>query len=119
MHHPDIHDIILAVDDFLLLSDYQCNWEIFPVTREEHIQPTANQSRMRGLKLRKQLKNGWIDVNIKAEDEDSNAVTLEYLAQLSPKKRIESIRIERREFSSDKVKDVIRKILVLDKKSTH
>jgi hypothetical protein len=120
MHHPDIHDILLTVEDFLLLSDSQSTWDISPLKymSEVNHDSTFNHVKVKGIRLRRKLKNGWLDINIVGEEEDCDNVAFEYLTKLKPRKRNETIKIENNDFSVDNVRSVIRRILVLDKEST-
>jgi hypothetical protein len=113
MHHPDICDILLTIQDFLLLSDDRSNCEIIP-------QPYYNDSngydlRVQQVCLRRKLVSGWLEVVIHGFDKDSNLASCEYLTSLEPRTCTKTIEIETDNYSIVRVKDAIREILILDK----
>jgi hypothetical protein len=113
MHHPDICDILSAVQDFFLLSDDRSNCELIP-------QPYYNTSngydlRIQQLCIRRKLASGWLEVVIHGLDKDSNLVSCEYLTCLEQRMCEKSIEIEDDRYSIERVKDAIREILIMDK----
>lgn len=114
MHHPDICDILLTIQDFLLFSDDRSNCEIIP-------QPYYNDvngygSRIHQICIRRKLAAGWLEVVIHGLDKDSNLISCEYLTCLEPRTCARSIEIESDNYSIDRVKDAVREILIMDKK---
>jgi hypothetical protein len=117
MHHPDICDILLAIEDFLLLVDDSSYCEIIP----QHCyggEGYGNEVLFRQICLRRKLACGWLDVVIRGLGEDDNTISFEYLSRLEPRSIHRIITIERDDYSLDRVRDAIREILILDKKST-
>jgi hypothetical protein len=115
MHHPDICDILLTIQDFLLLSDSQSNCEIIP----QHCyggQGYSNSVTFRQIRIRRKLLIGWIEVTVKGLDEDDNTITFECLSDLDPRKSIKTIEIKCDDYSIDRVQDAVREILIMDKK---
>lgn len=114
MHHPDICNVLLAIEDFLLFSDERSNCEIIP-------QPYYNDKNgydilIQQICIRRKLTSGWLEIIIHGLDKDSNLNTCEYLTCLEPRKCAESIEIRTEGYSIDKVKYAVRKIIIMDKK---
>jgi hypothetical protein len=115
MHHPDICEILLVIQDFLFLSDDQSNCEIIPQPNYCH-DLCGDQIRVQQICIRRELAFGWLEVIIHALDHDSNLISIEYLTCLEPRTCVRSIEIETDDYSINRVKDVIREILIMDKK---
>jgi hypothetical protein len=114
MHHPDICDILLTIQDFFLLSDDRSNCELIP-------QPYYNDSngfdlRIKQLCLRRKLASGWLEVVIHGLDKSSDLASCEYLTCLEPRTCARSIEIDPDNYLIDRVKDAVREILIMDKK---
>jgi hypothetical protein len=115
MHHPDICDILLTIQDFFILSDDRSNCELIP-------QPYYNDSngydlRIQQLCLRRKLVSGWLEVVIHGFDKDSNITSCEYLTSLEPRICTKTIEIDTEKYSIFRVKEAIREILIMDKQS--
>jgi hypothetical protein len=115
MHHPDICDILLTIQDFLLLSDDRSNCEIIPLPNY-CTDLCGDKLRVQQVCIRRKLSVGWIEVVIHGFDKDSNLHSCEYLTCLEPRTCERSIEIENDDYSIDRVKDAIREILIMDKK---
>lgn len=116
MHHPDICNILLTIQDFFILSDDRSNCELIP-------QPYYNDSngydlRIQQLCLRRKLASGWLEIVIHGLDKDSNLASCEYLTCLDPRTCERSIEIETDSYSIERIKDAVREILIMDKKPT-
>jgi hypothetical protein len=114
MHHPDICDMLITIQDFFVLSDDQSNCELIP-------QPYYNDSngydlRIQQLCLRRKLAAGWMEIVIHGLDKDSKLASCEYLTCLEPRTCERSIEIKTDQYSIIRVKDAIREILIMDKK---
>jgi hypothetical protein len=114
MHHPDICDILLTIQDFLLLSDDRSNCEIIPLPNY-CTDLCGDKIRVQQVCIRRKLAAGWLEVIIHGFDKDSNLNSCEYLTCLEPRTCARSIEIETDDYSLDRVKDAIREILILDK----
>jgi hypothetical protein len=113
MHHPDICDILLTIQDFLLFSDNQFNCEIIPQAYYNDV--NGYGLRIQQVCIRRKLYAGWLEVVIHGFDKDSNLNSCEYLTCLEPRTCARSIEIETDDYSIDRVKDAIREILIMDK----
>ncbi len=114
MHHPDICDILLTIQDFFLLSDDRSNCELIP-------KPYYNDSNgydlhIQQLCLRRKLVSGWLEIVIHGFDKNSNLASCEYLTSLEPRICTITIEIDTEKYSILRVKDAIREILIMDKK---
>jgi hypothetical protein len=118
MHHPDIHDILITVQDFFFLADDQSNCEIIPFHYHIDMSSSRGLSLARGFWIRRKLSLGWLEVIVMDLEEDSNTVVFEYLSNLEPKNVVKAIEIEWNDYSLDRVQDAVREILIMDKKAT-
>jgi hypothetical protein len=116
MHHPDIHDILITIQDFLLFSDDQSRCEIVPESYYFNHAQYSDKQRARGFCILRKLSAGWLKASIVRLDEDENNVTFAYLSSLEESKAVKTIEIKNDDYSLDRVKDAIREILVMDKK---
>jgi hypothetical protein len=114
MQHPDIHDILITIHDFLLLADDQTRCEIVPESfyfEDEY----KNKQRTRGFYILRKLSSGWLRVKLVALYEYENTVTFEYLSTLDTSSVVKGIEIENDDYSIDRVQDAVREILIMDK----
>lgn len=113
MHHPDICNIIMIIEDyFMLTTDKDSKYQVEPIEdTDEDNYPTL------GIKISRKLSNGYMYVEIRGEGEDDDTVTFNYLQDLSSDRYLESIEIECSDYSSDAVRKAVKNILALDKKS--
>jgi hypothetical protein len=117
MHHPDICEILLTIQDFLLLSEDRSNCEIIPyATYYDDL--CGDLIRVQQVIIRRKLVSGWLEVIIHGLDEDSNLISCEYLTTLEPRLCNKTIEILWEQYSIDLVRDAIREILIMDKKPT-
>jgi hypothetical protein len=114
MHHPDICDILLVIQDFLLLSEDYSNCEIIPQHCHGH-QGYNNQVIFGQIRVRRKLSSGWIEFTIRGLEEDDNTITFEYLSGLEPREIIKTIEIKDNDYCIVRVRDAIREILTMDK----
>ena len=115
MHHPDICDILLTIQDFLMLSDDGSPYEIIP-HQGFYLDEYNDQEYIKQICIRRKLSSGWLEVSIHGSDEDSNLVDFQYVTSLEPRNSIKNIEIKWEHYSIDRVKDAIREILIMDKK---
>jgi hypothetical protein len=111
MHHPDIADIILTIDDYFLLADgdnSKCQVESISDDRDEH-QPKH------GIKISRQLKAGSIVANIWDMDRDNDTVLFQHSRPSSSGTWTTDFEIECSDYSKESVRSVVRKIMKIDK----
>jgi hypothetical protein len=111
MHHPDIADIILTIDDYFLLADSsnsKCQIQSISDGRDEH-QPKH------GIKISRQLKCGSILAYIWAMNEDDDTVIFQYSRNSTSGTWTTDFEIESSDYSKDSVRSVVRTIIKLDK----
>lgn len=114
MHHPDICDILLIIQDFMLIADDRSNCEIIP-SPCQHTGRQGNIVRVRQIHVRRKLSSGWLEFLIHGLDKDSDLITLEYLTSLEPRTCIKTIEIDSNKYFIGLVQDAIREIIILDK----
>ena len=68
--------------------------------------------------IKRKLSKGWMKVSVVGLDEDDNTLEVNYLSDSQPVKLIQSIRIEDDEYSTDAVRNAIRRILKQDKNAS-
>jgi hypothetical protein len=111
MHHPDICDIILIIDDYFLLSaaiNAKCQVEAIVDDSDEH-EPK------RGIRISRKLYVGYIQADIWEMNEDDDTVTFSYCRETDSGKWIDSTEIESCDYSEESVRSVVRKIIKKDK----
>ena len=116
MHHPDICDILLAIEDFLLLVDDSSYCEIIP----QHCyggDGYSDQVLFRQICIRRRLAVGWLDAIIRGLGEDDNTISFEYLSRLEPRSIHRIVTIKCDDYTIELVRDAIREILIVDKKA--
>jgi hypothetical protein len=113
MHHPDICNILLIVDDyFLLIDDKNSTCQIKPIVdNSEDDEPKL------GIKISRKLLNGYLHTLIWGENQDSDNVIFSYSSELNSNQYLESIEIECSDYCIDSVRNAVRDLLKLDKKS--
>jgi hypothetical protein len=116
MHHPDIHDILITIHDFLLLADDQSRCEIVPESSYVAHEYYSDKQRARGFYILRKLSLGWLKVKVRDLEEDVNTVTFEYLSTPEQSNAVKTIEIKSDDYSIDRVQDAIREILIMDKK---
>jgi hypothetical protein len=116
MHHPDICNIMLIIEDyFLLVDDKDSRCEIQSV-----VNAIDEDNYTLGIRINRKLLNGYISVDICGEGEDDDTVIFNYFKDMiSPDSRSKSIeiQIEGSDYCSETVRKTIRNILVMDKAS--
>jgi hypothetical protein len=114
MHHPDICNIMLIIEDyFLLVDDKDSRCEIKSI-----VNAVDEDNYTLGLRISRKLLNGYMFIYICGEDEDDNSVTFNYLKDLTnPDRCSEAINIECSDYSSESIRTTVRNILILDKAS--
>jgi hypothetical protein len=111
MHHPDICNIILIIEDyFMLVDDKQSQCQI-----ESIIDTDDEDNQNLGVKISRKLLNGYLYIDIMGEDRDSDQIKFNYLQDLTANNYLKSIEIECSDYSSDTVRAAVRAILILDK----
>lgn len=117
MHHPEIHDILITIQDFLLLAGDRANCEIVPESYYFNHAHYGDKVRTRGFYILRKLSLGWLKVTITRLEEDENTVTFAYLSSLEQSKAFKTIEIKNEDYSLDRVQDAVREIIIMDKKS--
>jgi hypothetical protein len=114
MHHPDICDILLIIQDYFILStdtSSTCQIQAIVDDSDEH-EPK------RGIKISRTLLNGYLHATIWELNRDNDTVTFFYAKDLSSVEYLESIEVECRDYSHDTVRAAVRNILTFDKNAT-
>ena len=107
MHHQDICTILRILDDyFLLLPDY----------RPSSIKPKKIQSdRSNAIVITRELKNGFLDVEINGQHEDNDDVDIIYCAKNSKKEYDKKTQISCNNFTFERVRQSIRDLVIYDR----
>ena len=117
MHHPDIHDILITIQDFLLLAGDESRCEIVPESAYVNHEYYSDKQRVRGFYILRKLSLGWLKVKVMNFEEDENTVTFEYVSTPEQNKAAKTIEIKAEDYSVDRVQDAVREILIMDKKA--
>ena len=112
MHHPDICNILLIIDDYFLLMDGgDTKSQIEPIVDEsDEYQPK------RGVRISRKLLSGHLQADIWEMNEDDDTVTFRYSDSCCDD--VHSIEIENCDYSRDEVREAVRTILKMDKHRT-
>ena len=114
MHHPDICNIMLIIEDyFLLVDDKDSRCQIQSV-----VNAIDEDNYTLGIKISRKLLNGYMFVDICGEGKDDDTVTFNYLKEINDSNYLESIEIECSDYCAEAVRTTVRNILILDKKSS-
>ncbi|WP_309733192.1 hypothetical protein [Chamaesiphon sp. OTE_75_metabat_556] len=111
MHHPDIADVILTIDDYFLLSDEKnsrCQVESISDGRDEH-QPKH------GIRISRQLKAGWILATIWDMDRDNDTILFQHSRPSSSGTWTTDIEVECSDYSKESIRTAVRTIMKIDK----
>lgn len=111
MHHPDICNIILTIEDyFILTDDNQPIYTIEPIkfNREER-KPTL------GIRIIRKLYNGYLKAEINELGKDDNTVIFTYSKDLNNDDYIDRVKIEFRDYSTEEIRTTVRNMLIMDK----
>jgi hypothetical protein len=108
MHHPDIHDILITIQDFLLLSGDESRCEIVPESAYVNYEYNPDKQRARGFYVLRKLSLGWLKVKVMNVEEDENTVYFEYLSAPEQNKAVKTIEIKSDDYSIDRVQDAVR-----------
>ncbi len=116
MHHPDIHDILVTIQDFLLLAGDESSCQIIPDSHyfEDEYE---NKQRARGFYILRKLSLGWLKVKVMDQYDDENTMTIEYLSTPEQSKAVKTIEINGDDYSIDLVQNAVREIVIMDKKA--
>jgi hypothetical protein len=106
MHHQDICSILRILDDyFLLLPDY----------RPSTIKCKKIQAdRSNAIIISRELKNGFLDVEINGQNEDDDDVDIIYCKKKSQKEYDKKIQINCNNFTFERVRQSIRDLVIYD-----
>jgi hypothetical protein len=113
MHHPDICEILLTIDDYFILLDSNLKCEIEP-----YIDESDEDEPQRGVTIRRKLLNGYIEAKICGIGEDDDTVIFNYISNFESLKLVKSIEIECSDYSVNEVRSAVRTILRIDKESS-
>jgi hypothetical protein len=122
MHHPDIYDILSIIEDYFILTDTEFRCQIRPViftepyhnVDKEHY---SGKKAYKGLKITRQLARGRIEVYIVGYGKDSDLAKFQYFTDANPSQPLESIEAENTGYNTEAFRDIIRKIVILDRDS--
>ncbi len=122
MHHPDIYDIVSIIEDYFILTDtrFRCQIESVIFTEPYHITDKEHYSgkkAYKGLKITRQLAHGRIEINIVGYEKDSDLAKFHYFADVNPLQPLELIESENTKYNTEAFRDIIRKIIILDRNS--
>ncbi len=114
MHHPDICNIMLIIEDyFILVDDNQPEYQIEPIPSN-----SGGSNGRLGIKIKRRLSNGFIQAEINGENKDDDSIHLRYYADADSQKAKSCISIQDGNFCLNSLRDSIRTILKIDKIST-
>jgi hypothetical protein len=113
MHHPDICNIMLIIEDyFMLVDDKDSRCEIKSIVEE-----IDEDNCILGIQITRKLLNGYMSIDILGQGQDDDTVTFNYLKDLNSSNCLQSIEIECCDYSAEAVRTSVRDILRLDKTS--
>ena len=110
MHHPDIFNILMTIDDYFMLTSDDSKCQIEAIIDDE-------DEDKRGIKISRKISNGYIVADISNIDRDDDTVIFKYASDLNTLACGEYIEIESSDYSPESVRFAIRKILKRDKES--
>ncbi len=111
MHHAEICLITKIIEDYFLLVDgNHPKYELIPITQE-----IDNVIYSIGVIIKRKLLNGYLYIEVKGENEDSNDSTFSYSLSENNDNYLESIEVTRMGYFSENVRNAVRKILIIDK----
>jgi hypothetical protein len=115
MHHPDIFNILSIIEDyFLLLDDNKSIFQIEPISFD----PDQDRSTL-GIRITRQLFNGYFKAEIIGRGKDDNTVTFKYSEDTTDDNLIEINKIDFSDYSTEEIRTSVRNILILDKERTN
>jgi hypothetical protein len=113
MHHPDICNIMLIIDDyFILVDNSNPNYSI-----KSLVNASQSGCRILGVNIYRELLNGYIHADIFGEGKDDDTITFKYYSKANADKPTKCIAINDNTFSDYAIRDAVRTILKLDKTS--
>lgn len=113
MHHPDICNIMLIIEDyFLLIDDKDSRCQIQSV-----VNAIDEDNYTLGIRISRKLVNGYISIDICGEGKDDDTVTFNYLKDINSSNYLESIEVECSDYCAEIVRTTVRNILIIDKAS--
>jgi hypothetical protein len=111
MHHPEICQILLTIDDYFLLSDSERE----PAQIHAIIENPQNHESKRGISIKQILPNGCLKVYIYGDDKDGDDITFEYIHDDNDDESREyTIEVKNGGYAEN-VRDAVRTILKLDR----
>jgi hypothetical protein len=110
MHHPTICNILIIVEDYFMLVGDNSQYKIEPIINKD------NDSL--GILMSRKLLNGYLYIEIKGTNRDSDEIKFSYLENINPNSYLKSIEIECSNYNSDTARNAVRTILMLDKNQT-
>ena len=111
MHHPDICQILLTLDDYFILSDSERHTaQIYTL-----IENSKDRPYRQGIKIKQDLFNGYMEIDIISENKDNNELIFHYfLHNSSLKDPQETFKVDCGDYTEN-IRRVFRKILAIDK----
>ena len=114
MHHAEICIITKIIEDYFLLVDgNHPKYELIPITQQ-----IDNVIYSVGVIIKRKLLNGYLYIEVKGENEDSNDSTFSYSLSDNNDNYLESIEITYGGYFSENVRNAVRRILILDKEQS-
>jgi hypothetical protein len=111
MHHPEICNIILTIEDyFILVDDNEPNYQLEPMLNNL----SENSTRF-GIKITRQLLNGNMQIEIYGEGKDDDGLAIKYYANDDDCKIKKCVQIPDNQYSREALRNAIRTILKFDK----
>ena len=122
MHHPDIHNIVAAIDDFFLLKDsnYSCKIKPLHMKVEYRAYPDNPITLVDayGIVIEHCLDHGYICVYVMGLGRDDNTVSIKYFGKDNLLEPIQSIEVIPQGSVSEDIRDAIREIIKQDTNSS-
>jgi hypothetical protein len=111
MHHPEICQIMLVIEDyFLLVDNNDPTYQIEPVTNK-----VGDSINSIGIVIKRKLLNGYVYIEIKGDNRDDNTVKISYSLTDNNNEYLKSIGINSYGYTIDQIRDAMRTIFILDK----
>jgi hypothetical protein len=120
MHHPQVYDTILIVEDFFLFVDPQCRCHIEPVIYAKSTSSGGSEGKpCKGFKIIRPLNSGRIEINIFGFDRDNDSMDFHYFLN-DEKQSLKVIELSSRNndtYDIEAVRTAVREIMILDRES--
>jgi hypothetical protein len=115
MHHPDLYQVLLTIDDYFLLKNNTSNYKIEAIIEQNQ----KEQYIRRGLGIKCDLNNGYIYISIIGQEsgagEEDNTLTCQYFIRQNSLELIKKIEVKHSDYSIENARYAIREIMKMDK----